>query len=467
MAANLDYEQAGELKFGQVGIANLRIRTLDPARLAAEMAERQAAEQKIEVLAFYDSLTAAITPLLANLTTDTEGLVKSSAERIASFDEASRTMDSIWVSLTSFADLQKDVAGTERQEANRLSIGTMIAGVVLAVIGGIALVMTLQRPIARITATMQRLAAAYPDLVLPDADAIAEFLRFNPAVTLVNGNTVRGIDRLDLWVGGLMEAHVNDGVVGGTFWVIIHEQLDRLQEADRFYYFDRVKDFDFYGAVKDSGFAGVLGRTTGWTYDDNVFITSPVPAGAPVPEEPVDAQGPVLLGTSVADELWLDPGQEVMLVFSEPIEWRGGVIELHRLSDDGEILGEESIAIELGEHLWVDEHTLTILLPLMFAVRMSDRNRRALEKDPTAEHRMHPLVNRVLRATMTVELALIRLGLRLPEPVEQTEDVEPLVLPGRGLERMTLQQALIALSTCVAPPGSPTANRKASSPSSP
>ncbi|NBB48656.1 HAMP domain-containing protein [Rhizobium sp. CRIBSB] len=108
--------------------------------------------------AFYDSLTAAITPLLASLTADTEALVKTSADRIASFDEASRTMDAIWASLTSFADLQKDVAGTERQEANRLSIGTMIAGVILAVIGGIALVMTLQRPIARITATMQRLA---------------------------------------------------------------------------------------------------------------------------------------------------------------------------------------------------------------------------------------------------------------------------------------------------------------------
>jgi septum site-determining protein MinC len=39
-ATTPDYEQAGELKFGQVGIANLRIRTLDPARLAAEMAER-------------------------------------------------------------------------------------------------------------------------------------------------------------------------------------------------------------------------------------------------------------------------------------------------------------------------------------------------------------------------------------------------------------------------------------------
>jgi septum site-determining protein MinC len=35
-----DYEQAGELKFGQVGIANLRVRVLDVARLAAEMRER-------------------------------------------------------------------------------------------------------------------------------------------------------------------------------------------------------------------------------------------------------------------------------------------------------------------------------------------------------------------------------------------------------------------------------------------
>lgn len=35
-----NYEQAGELKFGQVGIANLRIRTLDVVQLAAEMRER-------------------------------------------------------------------------------------------------------------------------------------------------------------------------------------------------------------------------------------------------------------------------------------------------------------------------------------------------------------------------------------------------------------------------------------------
>jgi septum site-determining protein MinC len=36
----IDYEQAGELKIGQVGIANLRVRTLDVAQLAAEMRDR-------------------------------------------------------------------------------------------------------------------------------------------------------------------------------------------------------------------------------------------------------------------------------------------------------------------------------------------------------------------------------------------------------------------------------------------
>ncbi len=38
--ASMDYEQAGELKIGQVGIANLRIRTLDVDQLVREMRER-------------------------------------------------------------------------------------------------------------------------------------------------------------------------------------------------------------------------------------------------------------------------------------------------------------------------------------------------------------------------------------------------------------------------------------------
>ena len=43
----VDYEPAGELKIGQVGIANLRVRTLDVERLAAEMRDRVARAPKL------------------------------------------------------------------------------------------------------------------------------------------------------------------------------------------------------------------------------------------------------------------------------------------------------------------------------------------------------------------------------------------------------------------------------------
>ena len=46
-AARMDYEPAGELKIGQVGIANLRVRTLDVAQLASEMRERVARAPKL------------------------------------------------------------------------------------------------------------------------------------------------------------------------------------------------------------------------------------------------------------------------------------------------------------------------------------------------------------------------------------------------------------------------------------
>lgn len=42
-----DYEQAGELKFGQVGIANLRVRNLDVEKLKIEMQERIARAPKL------------------------------------------------------------------------------------------------------------------------------------------------------------------------------------------------------------------------------------------------------------------------------------------------------------------------------------------------------------------------------------------------------------------------------------
>jgi Ca2+-binding RTX toxin-like protein len=124
-------------------------------------------------------------------------------------------------------------------------------------------------------AVINQFKQAYPDLVLAAAD-IAAFQAINPGIQLggPNHDTVRGIDRVDLFVGGLAETHINGGVVGQTFWVILHEQLDRLQEGDRLYYIDRVEHLDFYDIVEEQGFASIIARNTGLTgLPEDIFGT--------------------------------------------------------------------------------------------------------------------------------------------------------------------------------------------------
>jgi Ca2+-binding RTX toxin-like protein len=123
---------------------------------------------------------------------------------------------------------------------------------------------------------IEQFKTAYPDLVLAGAD-IAAFQAINPGIALggVNHDTVKGIDRVDLFVGGLAEAHINGGMVGQTFWVVLHEQLDRLQEGDRLYYIDRVENLDLYQVVEEQGFGAIIARNTGLTnLPENVFETS-------------------------------------------------------------------------------------------------------------------------------------------------------------------------------------------------
>jgi Ca2+-binding RTX toxin-like protein len=114
-----------------------------------------------------------------------------------------------------------------------------------------------------------QLRQAYPDLVLA-ADDIEAFSNVNPDINITmqldGTGVVQGIDRLDLWVGGLAEQHVNDGMVGETFWVILSEQFERLQDGDRFYYISRFDNFDFYeNFIDGQEFADIIARNTGMT----------------------------------------------------------------------------------------------------------------------------------------------------------------------------------------------------------
>ena len=139
---------------------------------------------------------------------------------------------------------------------------------------------------------------AYPDLVLPDAATAAVFSAINASTPLVdNGDgtfTVLGIDRVDLYVGGLAEKHAMGGIVGQTFWVLLHEQLDRLQEGDRFYYIPRLENFDFYqNFVEDQTFAGIVARNTGLTgLGEAIFVVADANSIGGAPQEPVVNETP-------------------------------------------------------------------------------------------------------------------------------------------------------------------------------
>ena len=193
-----------------------------------------------------------------------------------------------------------------------------------------------------------RFQQAYPDLVL-EGDAIAAFQMANPDITLVPGENgamiVQGIDRVDLWVGGLAESHIQGGVVGHTFWVIIHEQLDRLQEGDRFYYTDRIGDLPVYNNfIGNVTLGDIVARNTGMTdlpldifsytsgtVDDDVAPQQPVVDDQPVVEETV-AETPVVEETPVTEEA--------------PVVTEAPSVEETPVTEEAPVVAEASVADE-------------------------------------------------------------------------------------------------------------------------
>ena len=72
------------------------------------------------------------------------------------------------------------------------------------------------------------------------------------------------VNDVDLFVGGLAEAPVGASQMGSTFTWIFQEQLDRLQEGDRFYYFNQLKDAPLLLAdIGSQHFSDIVMRNTG------------------------------------------------------------------------------------------------------------------------------------------------------------------------------------------------------------
>src|SRR3954464_10817393 len=72
------------------------------------------------------------------------------------------------------------------------------------------------------------------------------------------------VSDVDLFVGGLAEAPGGKSQMGSTFTWIFQEHLHRLQEGDRFYYFNQLKDSPLLLAdIGSQHFSDIVMRNTG------------------------------------------------------------------------------------------------------------------------------------------------------------------------------------------------------------
>ena len=90
-----------------------------------------------------------------------------------------------------------------------------------------------------------------------------------------NGVTITGVDDIDLWIGGLAEEQMPfGGFLGSTFNFVFEEQLEKLQDGDRFYYLERTAGMNFLAELENNSFAKLIMANTSATHlPGDVFST--------------------------------------------------------------------------------------------------------------------------------------------------------------------------------------------------
>jgi Ca2+-binding RTX toxin-like protein len=130
--------------------------------------------------------------------------------------------------------------------------------------------------------------AAAADLVLGSATAPADrvdFLNSTGAWTSTAGAdgvlhtaddvTITGLDNVDFWVGGLAEEKMPfGGMLGSTFNFVFENQMEKLQDGDRFYYLERTASMDFGAELENNTFSALVMANTDATHlPGRVFLT--------------------------------------------------------------------------------------------------------------------------------------------------------------------------------------------------
>ncbi|BDG74000.1 peroxidase family protein [Roseomonas fluvialis] len=90
-----------------------------------------------------------------------------------------------------------------------------------------------------------------------------------------HASTLGGLENVDLWIGGLAEKILPfGGMLGSTFNFVFEVQMEKLQNADRFYYLQRLDGLHLFGEMENNSFASMIMRNTDATHlPSDVFST--------------------------------------------------------------------------------------------------------------------------------------------------------------------------------------------------
>ncbi|VVP39361.1 peroxidase family protein [Pseudomonas fluorescens] len=92
----------------------------------------------------------------------------------------------------------------------------------------------------------------------------------------LRGVTVTGVDAIDLWIGGLAEALTPfGGMLGSTFNFVFENQMEKLQDGDRFYYLDRTSGLSMNAELESNSFAKLIMANSSATHLPGLVFSDP------------------------------------------------------------------------------------------------------------------------------------------------------------------------------------------------
>ncbi|EJM69688.1 peroxidase family protein, partial [Pseudomonas sp. GM55] len=92
----------------------------------------------------------------------------------------------------------------------------------------------------------------------------------------LKGVTITGVDAIDLWIGGLAEQKTPfGGMLGSTFNFVFENQLEKLQDGDRFYYLERTSGLSMNAELESNSFAKLIMANTSVTHLPGLVFSDP------------------------------------------------------------------------------------------------------------------------------------------------------------------------------------------------